>query len=214
MPRSPAQTHVFAYGSLLSPVSLLSTVPDTDLDDVVPARLLGHARVFDVAFPNDGSQPDKQYHDEHGVRPPFVLFANVSARPESSVNGVLVPVDDTRLRQLRARELRYAVRDCTAAIESRASEVGRVLAFVGRPSYTDPSDVARGVVARAYLDLIQDGARSWDERHPGFLRDFHAGTVLPDADRVVALARFDHPGNSRGSWIEGGAADAQRDERS
>jgi hypothetical protein len=178
---------------LLSPVSLLSTVPDVDLDDVVPARLLGHERVFDVAFPNDGSQPDKQYHDEHGDRPPYVLFANVSARPDASVNGVLVPVDDTRLRQLRARELRYAARDCTAAIESRASDLGRVLAFVGRTRYTAPSDVERGVVARAYLDLMEDGARSWDERHPGFLRDFHASTVVPDAGRVIGLTRIDHP---------------------
>ncbi len=95
-----AALYVFAYGSLLSPVSLLSTLPDVDLDELVPASLVGHERVFDVAFPNDGSQPDKQYHDARGDRPPYVLFANISPRPESSVNGVLVPVDDSRLQSL------------------------------------------------------------------------------------------------------------------
>ncbi len=64
---------------------------------------------------------------------------------------------------------------------------------MGRTRYTQPAHVAQGVVASAYLNLIQDGARSWEERHPGFLRDFHASTVLPEADRVVGLSRVDIP---------------------
>lgn len=185
-------THlVFAYGSLLSPTTLLSTLPGIRLDDVAPAKVRGYQRVFDVAFPNDGSQADKAYYSGE-VRPPFVLFVNLSVRPSAVVNGILIPVSDSQLDRLRERERRYELTDCSGAIESTTpAEAARVVTFTGMPAFTTAEDVGAGVVAQNYVDLIQAGARHWDERHPGFLNDFHESTQMPSADAIVPLRRVD-----------------------
>lgn len=189
---SGKRDYVFAYGSLLSPVSLLSTLPDADLDDVQPARLRNYERVFDVAFPNDGSQPDKAYHDEQDKRPPYVLFANVAPKVGSSVNGILVPVDGRGLRNLVSRERRYGLEDSTALVDSPlADDSASILTFVGLSAYTDPAQVEVGIVARSYLDGIVAGARFWEAKHPGFLHAFHRSTRMPGVDQVAGLRRVD-----------------------
>ena len=69
--------YVFAYGSLLSRASLSTTLPEVSPAQCVPALLDGYERTFDVAFPNDGSQPDKIYRRDGGTDPAVVLFANL-----------------------------------------------------------------------------------------------------------------------------------------
>lgn len=194
---SPAR-YLFAYGSLLSPGSLLSTLPAVDMGDVVPARLAGHRRVFNVAFPNDGSQPDKAYFDEAGGRPPFVLFSNLVPHSQANTNGILVPVSDDQLEVLCARELRYGLVAATARTDT-ASSPRPVLTFVGAESFTAPRDVQSGVVAASYLNLLVDGALFWEQRHPGFLDEFHASTRMP-AD-AVALRRVDLAGQHDGTEV-------------
>lgn len=190
--RSGKRDYVFAYGSLLSPVSLLSTLPDADLDNVRPARLRNYERVFDVAFPNDGSQPDKAYHDEHGKRPPYVLFANVTPKLGSCVNGILVPVDGKGLYSLVNRERRYALEDSTAFVDSPLTDgSANILTFVGLAVYTDPAQVKVGSVARFYLDAIVAGVRFWEEKFPGFLHAFHGSTRMPGVDQIIGLRRVD-----------------------
>lgn len=120
-----------------------------DIDAVIPARLAGYVRTWDVAFPNDGSQDDKGYFDADGRRPPFVLFVNVRASTAFStpVNSVLVPVADDESSKLEQRERRYNVMDVTDEIEVCSSFAMRrypVTAFLGREEFTRPDDVARG----------------------------------------------------------------------
>ena len=195
---SPAR-YLFAYGSLLSPESLLSTLPAVDIDDVVPARLAGHRRVFDVAFPNDGSQPDKAYFDEAGERPPFVLFSNLEPHSAANTNGVLVPVSDAQLEVLCARERRYDLVAGTAWTDPASSPLP-VLTFMGAEPFTAPEDVRAGVVAASYLELLMDGALFWEQRHPGFLDEFHSSTQMP-ADAVVRLRRVDIAGQHDGTAV-------------
>ncbi|MEE6288214.1 gamma-glutamylcyclotransferase family protein [Georgenia sp. MJ173] len=204
---------VFVYGSLLQPASLQATLPTVSWRRCVPAVVSGRRRDFGVAFPNDGTQPDKAYLDDQDVRPPVVLFANLRpAGPAESVNGICVPVGPGELAQLEARELRYDTVDVTDAV--RASDavaatdaVGataaadvthaarpspsltRVVTFVGKPEFTRAPDVAAGVVPVAYTDSIDAGARFWDRHVSGFHADLRRSTDWPDPSAVVPLRR-------------------------
>ncbi|MBB6390081.1 hypothetical protein [Microbacterium thalassium] len=191
--------YVFAYASLLSPASLAATLPGIDPADCVPAWCGDRERTFSVAFPNDGSEPDKEYRDVSGERPEIVRFCDLPPAPGSRVNGICIPVDDARLARLRRRELRYdevAVHaDVSAYADGRMFERD-VVAFVGSARYrAAPEDP--GVVPRSYLDTALTGARHWDAVAPGFLADFHRTTLMPDPGQVVALTRIDREDRSR-----------------
>ena len=188
-------THVFAYGSLLSPESLRSTLPGVELGAVHPARLCGYLRIWDVAFPNDGSQSDKAYFDVHGGRPPFVLFANISPRdPPASVSGILIPVTERDLDRLRSREGRYDLVDVTEQVRShraRPEDAARCVgAFVGRSRFTRVEDVRRGVTPGAYARRIEAGLAFWRRHAPGFDADADL-TTAGEAPRTVELRRVD-----------------------
>lgn len=207
-------THIFLYGSLLHPDSLRRTLPAVDPDQAVGARLTDHVRTFDVAFPNDGSQPDKAYFDDDDHRPPYVLFANVvpvaaatttaadSSGPvgtvvggaEAPVAGVVIPLHPGYLARLQARERRYGLCDISAYLTpfgGSGTALYDVATFVGLPQFTRAEHAARGLVSREYLATIEAGAAFWDTRLPGFAQAYRAGTRLPDAKAVADLRRVD-----------------------
>lgn len=188
---------VFAYGSLLNPVSALRTLPRASVDGFVPARLAGAARALSVAFRNDGTHADKQYLDEQGARPPVVLFWGLDATAGATANGVCIPVDEPSLEALVDRERRYDLVDVSHRVEAYAGHaIDRpVHAFIGKPEHRHPARAA-GVVPRAYLDDTLAGVAHWDARTPGFAADFAAHTRMPAAARVRALTRVDAVQNS------------------
>ncbi len=193
--------YVFIYGSLLSRQSLRATLPGVDSDACLPAQLDGYVRTFDVAFPNDGSQPDKAYFDERGARPEIVLFANLRrVSGAAPVNGGLVPVRNGELESLIRRERRYELLDVTAGVRLTAGRIGpdQVVVFVGSPQFSRPERVRRGVVPRDYWETMAAGAAEWERRSPGFLSAFWASTHAPAPERVVALRRVDGPSFSTG----------------
>jgi hypothetical protein len=186
---------VFVYGSLLNPGSLLRTVPNVDLDACQPARLPGWLRCFDLAFPNDGSQPDKAFLDAQGDRPPFVLLANLRrGTTGSAVNGLLVEVSGAGLERLRRRERRYRLRRIPGTpqrYDGTGPVLGTVLTARGRAEFQGPEAVAAGVVPRSYVDDILAGAEHWSARTRGFAADFYDSTELPQPERIVDLQRVD-----------------------
>lgn len=187
--------YVFGYGSLMDPRSASRTLPGLALDRCVPARLADHARTFDVAFPNDASQPDKHYLAANGRRPHFVLFANLRHRPGAPpVNGVLIPIDGTGLEQLRRRERRYLAQPVSVEPYPGWDVAGPVRAFVGQPQFCRPQAVASGLVPADYWDSICRAAAIWEQRCPGFAEDFAASTDAPAPERIVAMRRIDSPG--------------------
>ena len=187
--------YAFVYGSLLSRASLSRTLPEVSPDQCVPARLDGHQRTFDVAFPNDGSQPDKIYRRDGGTDPSVVLFANIRpTRGHIAMNGILIEVQQATLERLCARELCYDLVDVTAGVHAYVpwhQGPSRVVAFSGRAEFTEPSSVAIGVVPRQYLATILDGVEDWERRCPGFSQDFDVSTRAPAPDHVAALRRVD-----------------------
>ena len=163
--------YVFAYGSLLSTHSAASTLPGLPAEQCVPAHLEGHVRTFDVAFPNDGSQPDKAYFRHDGSRPEAVLFANLRRCADAPpVNGVLVPVAAGDVKRLMERERRYRLVEVGARVRpyrSWTARRARVVTFIGRPGFTGPASVARGVVPSEYLRTIEQGVRHASRVQPG-----------------------------------------------
>lgn len=186
---------VFVYGSLLHPGSLQKTMPDVNVADCTPARLYGWLRCFDLAFPNDGSQPDKAFRDADGHRPPWVLLANLRrGGVGSAVNGLLVEVSGSSLERLRRRERRYRLRRAPGTLKRYDASVpvlGDVLTARGRAEFQMPEAVAAGVVARSYIEDILAGAEHWSRRTPGFEADFHNSTVLPKPGQIADLERVD-----------------------
>lgn len=149
-----------------------------------------------MAFPNDGSEPDKAYFDVAGNRPRHVLFCDMPAHQTEWLNGVCIPVDDASMAALVKRELRYDLVDITERVSSYSprQHFSPVYAFIGRPKFTAPHDVADGVLQRDYFDTVCDGARYWELTSPGFFEDFQATTELPSPERIQALRRVDSPG--------------------
>ena len=197
---SSAPLHVFGYGSLLEPFSLLRTVPGVNTEHCLPAECQGFRRDFGVAFPNDGSEPDKAYFTNDGIRPPRILFCDIQlSRNSQTVNGILVPVNSAELDALTARELRYSQIDVTSRIagvqhgeQEHLEAVSRVVAFVGKSKYRVSDTSAYGVVPHEYLSTITRGAMHWDHLYPGFWDSFCASTDMPDPDQVAPLRRQDY----------------------
>lgn len=183
--------HIFAYGSLMNPSSLRTTLPHADLSACIPARLSGYVRSFDVGFPNDGSQTDKAYIDSRGEYPPLVLMCNIRPDENYNVNGICIPVNEADLHLLSNRELRYNLVDVTGEISAyppaSQSIPGPVMAFSGKPEFIS----TQGVSSRAYLDTIIDGALHWDEVTPEFYHLTMGCTLFPPGERIVNLEQID-----------------------
>lgn len=182
--------YVFAYGSLMQPDSLRRSLPDIDLSQCRPAVLTAYTRCFGIAFPNDGSQPDKAYFDSKGERPEIVLLCDVVSDAGAWTNGVCLPVNAAQLDALRDRERRYDLIDVTESVEAYPSIsplIGAVGVFTGKAEFTKPAEIARGVLSSAYLETVRAGARHWDQAAPGFEQAFVNTTQLPPLERIQRL---------------------------
>lgn len=184
--------HVFAYGSLLNPGSLRATLPHLRLEACRPARLPGYVRCFDVAFPNDGSQPDKRYEFPDGSMPPGVLLGNIRPSEHYAVSGVCIPIDDGDLDLLKDRERRYDPVDITGRVltyPGGAALTGRVLTFVGKAEFA-ATHLPGAAASRSYLDVIIAGAKHWDTVAPEFYHLTMGCTEFPTPGRIADLDRI------------------------
>ena len=92
------KSYVFGYGSLMNPKSIRKTLPGERA--VEPARLLGYQRKINA--PVDG-----------------YLYLNIVPRAEKKVEGVIIPVTDKELQQLKKREVGYGCVDISNSLERR-----------------------------------------------------------------------------------------------
>ncbi len=194
---------VFGYGSLLNPKSLRATLPDIDVRSCIPARARGFVRTWSVAFPNDGSQPDKSYRDAAGGRPRVVLFVNLEqvtagTAADAGATGVLIPTTADSIEKLSNRERRYQLADLTSRVkvypgfEDQVRGDIHVAAFVGTAEFTRPEEVERGVIQREYQEIVKAGFRYWDQQVEVFRRDSEISTVRGPQVPVINLVRRDH----------------------
>jgi hypothetical protein len=154
-----AGTFVFGYGSL----ALLTgpTPARTFSPDGFVADLAGYVRGWGVAMDNRADVPGyKRYRTPEGERPAaHVCFLDIAERPGGRVNGVCLPVDETRLAALDRRERNYVRHDVSDRVAGAAGAV--IYAYVGSPE--GRARLVRGcrdgdaVIATAYLAAVRAG---------------------------------------------------------
>jgi len=153
MGRLNSRDFVFGYGALAHDL----------LADLTVARLRGHRRRFGVAADNAQAIPGyKRYRATDGSFPSlFVAFLDLVEDSETTINGVLAPVDVESLADLDRRERNYDRIDVTAAIDTPPP--GRVWAYVGSPAGRErlETGLAAGtaVVQHAYIEHVHAGFR-------------------------------------------------------
>lgn len=166
---------VFGYGSL---VGLRGW----------PGRLEGHRRAWGVAMDNRATIPGYKYYRSRidGGRPAvYVAFLDIVEQAGAALDGVLIAVDDDRLRALDERERNYDRIDVTAAVPGAP---GRVWAYRGSEEGRERLRAGRrersAVVAVDYVEAVQATFTVL-----GIDDDVRPGDDLP----LMGLARVDLP---------------------
>jgi hypothetical protein len=176
-----AAQYVFGYGSLAA----------DRRDQGFAAQLHGYARGWGVAMDNARDLPGyKWYADEAGRRPEvFVAFLDITEYPGGAVNGLCLPVSDSELPALDARERNYRRAD----VSDRIGIGARVWAYMGSDAGRERLHRGRqtgtAVIARDYLESVRVGftalgAQMWRQCE---------ASLDPAGLTVVALHRHDLP---------------------
>lgn len=171
-------TLVFGYGSLLNVSSIERTIGRApERDELVPARLRDHERVWDYSA---------RVHADALEREVKAVFLNLHACHGAWVNGAVFVVDDRELQLLATRERFYSMMDVSGLLDP--APLLRAIAFI----CTDPRHLAAGMqeafVMQGYIELVRQGCAAFGQ---GFIDDFGRSThpagfpVLDGAYRFV-----------------------------
>lgn len=195
-----ARTALFAYGSLVDPVSAALTL-GRGVERVWPARLPGHRRRFSQA--RDNRRCEKTFaRADDGSIPPFVLGLNLEpAGPgEPAPNGALIEVTASELERLDVREMRY---DRTpldaAAIESgTAPSFDRLFTYVAKPAHRAPEPPPGAVILASYASTVEAAFAALGESE----RALYLETTLPYPAEVIEgeLVADEIPEGNPRSW--------------
>jgi hypothetical protein len=128
----------------------------------------------------------KYYVAAGGERPDVcVAFLDIEEHDDAWVNGICVPVSEQTLQALDARERNYERVEVTRAIEPL---VGRTWAYAGREDsrrrFAAALLSARCVVARSYLDTVEEGFRARGEWEAFEASTYGARPPVRDLRRV------------------------------
>lgn len=146
---------VFGYASL---------VPDGLGGGAVEAQLTGHRRALGVAHDNRRLIPGYKTYTrrDDGSRPDvYVAFFDLETADGVAISGLALPVDESRLEALDAREANYQRVDVSGLVDGVS---GRVWTYMGLAE--SRARLARGlaegtaVVSRDYLHKVQAAFRA------------------------------------------------------
>jgi hypothetical protein len=150
---------LFAYGSLVNPVSFAATLGREPA--IIPARLRGWRRRWSVV--RDNLAAEKTFAEPGGELPRWVVGLNLEhdAAAESALapNGALIEVSEGELSRLDLRELRYARIDLGGAAAG-AERFDRVVAYIARPHHFAPQPPQGAVAMAPYLRTIETAFRA------------------------------------------------------
>ena len=191
-------TWIFAYGSLVSPESLATTIGRT----ITPGHgmhvveLTGYGRRW-----NYGSKVlrgDWTNDDGAEIVDGLVVSLGVVQSPTESINGVIFAVDDDELAHLDQRERAYDRLDVSDRITLLDASAGEridepVAIYFPRPSsvarYERGRDAGNAAIRKSYWNLVDeafhrlgDGHRAWYRQTPAPdvpIRDIRLDPPLP-----------------------------------
>ncbi|MET0558625.1 MAG: gamma-glutamylcyclotransferase family protein [Solirubrobacterales bacterium] len=171
-----AAAYVFGYGSLVELTRPL--VVGGQLFPAVPGRLQGFRRRWGVAMNNwEAREDEKHFVDpETGLKPKLaVAYLDIEEAPGEAVNGLAIPVDAARLRELDAREINYERFDASAAFEPALARA--VFAYQGTAAARRRRQPGAGGAAiyasRQYVERIE---RAFAALGPGQLAEYERTT--------------------------------------
>lgn len=149
-------SYVFGYGSLVELTAPLAL--GERLFPAVPGRLHGFRRRWGVAMNNwEAGEAEKHFVDPaSGLKPCVaVAYLDVEEAPGQAVNGLAIPADATRLRELDARERNYERLEVAAAFEPGLAHA--VYVYRGSTAARDRCAGAAGevCVSRQYAERIE-----------------------------------------------------------
>jgi hypothetical protein len=189
---------VFAYGSLVDPVSAGRTL-GREMPAPRAARLDGWVRRWTLL--RDNLRSEKTFAIEPGGEvPPWVLGLNIEPREQASdkgPNGALVELSEAELERLDLREVRYDRIDVSESVTG-ADGLDRIVSYTAKPSNHAPQPPPGAVVLSTYIRAVEAafaalGDGEWDT----FLKT----TPAPPVELVEPLLVRDQipPGNPR-AW--------------
>ena len=161
-------TWIFAYGSLVSPRSLASTI-GRELDPATEMRIAhvsGYGRRWNYGSMN---MRGDWRHDDVEVREGVVISLGLEAAPTEVCNGVIVHITSDELAALDWRERDYERTDVSdlTAIDGRID--GPVHAYVPRPSaverYEAARDAGRAAIRQTYWHLVREAFGTLGDHH-------------------------------------------------
>ncbi len=173
--------YIFGYASLVA----------LSAPEAVGGRLHGFRRCWGVAMSNwEGGEEAKHFLDSAtGARPRIrVVYLDIYEQPDSTVNGLALPVDAELLAALDAREVNYERVDVTAAFAPELD--ARVFTYLGldaaRERCLEGAEDGDIFVSRDYVTGVR---RAFERLTPDALAEFDRTTdplPLPERDlRVV-----------------------------
>lgn len=151
------RTALFAYGSLVDPVSAALTL-GRGVDRVWPARLVGWRRRFSQA--RDNRRCEKTFaRADDGTIPAWILGLNLEPADSSEPgpNGALIEVSEADLERLDLRELRYDRTEFPGAVLASASAPGfdRVVTYVAKPAHLASEPPRGAVILVSYATAVE-----------------------------------------------------------
>jgi gamma-glutamylcyclotransferase (GGCT)/AIG2-like uncharacterized protein YtfP len=133
----------------------------------------------------------KYYVDARTGDRPAVCVAYVALEPdpETTVNGVVFPVERAALTALDDRERSYARREVTGQIDPPTG--GRTWAYFARPDARDRARRSNVVINRRYHDAVREGFAALGPEQLAAFEDSTDAPPVPmrDLRRVELLAK-------------------------
>ena len=149
-----ARLALFAYGSLVSPVSAERTL-GRPVEEVEAVRLRGWRRRWSLA--RDNLRCEKTFARRDGSTPAYCLGLNIEHGAEGlEPNGALYEVTAAELDRLSVREMRYGRVDVTDALEPAIrGGFERVFTFMAKRENFAPSPPADAVILATYARAVE-----------------------------------------------------------
>jgi cation transport regulator ChaC len=178
-----ARTALFAYGSLVDPVSAALTL-GRGVEEVWAARLPGHRRRFSQARDNRSCEKTFARVDDGSI-PPFVLGLNLepAGDVDDPPNGTLIEVSETELERLDVRELRYdrTPLDPARVEADTAPAFDRLFTYVAKPAHRAPEPPPGAVILASYATTVEAAFAALGESE----RALYLETTLPYPVEVI-----------------------------
>jgi hypothetical protein len=189
---------VFAYGSLVDPVSAGRTL-GRRMPAPRPTRLSGWERRWTIV--RDNLRSEKTFAIEPGGEiPRWVLGLNIEPRDGTGgedPNGALLELSAAELERLDLREMRYDRVDVSDSV-SGAEGFDQVVCYTAKPAHRAPEPPPGAVVFATYIRAVEAAFAALGD---GELAAYLQTTPVPPAELVEPVLVRDRipPGNPR-AW--------------